>query len=78
MRNTKIFSISLPERLARKAEQAAQTESRTKSGLFREALRHYLDWRDFKSLQKDFAKKARKSGIRDEGDVEKMIDEIRG
>lgn len=39
-------TISLPPELARRAERTARTEGRSRSELFREALRQYLDRRD--------------------------------
>lgn len=42
MRTTKVISLSLPPELARTAERVAALEGRTKSELFREALRAYL------------------------------------
>ena len=46
MRPSRTVTISLPPELARRAERAARTEGRTRSELFREALRQYLDRRD--------------------------------
>ncbi len=42
MRTSKILSLSLPPTLLREAERLAKKEGRTKSELFREALRRYL------------------------------------
>ena len=42
MRTTRVISLSLSPELARTAERVAQLEGRTKSELFREALRTYL------------------------------------
>lgn len=41
MRTTKVYSITMPPDLARKAERLAKKESRTMSELIREALRRY-------------------------------------
>ncbi len=46
MRPTRTVTISLPPELSRRAERAARTEGRSRSELFREALRQYLDRRD--------------------------------
>ncbi len=40
-RKSKVYTISLPPELAQKAEALAQRDSRTMSGLFREAFRTY-------------------------------------
>jgi CopG family transcriptional regulator/antitoxin EndoAI len=46
MRPSRTVTISLPPELARRAERAARSEGRSRSELFREALRQYLDRRD--------------------------------
>lgn len=46
MRPSRTVTISLPPELARRAERIARTEGRSRSELFREALRQYLDRRD--------------------------------
>ena len=43
MRTTKIVSLSIPPELLRQAERVAKEEGRTKSELFREALRRYVE-----------------------------------
>ena len=39
---TKIINISLPDRLLSDADKLAESEYRTRSDLFREALRNYI------------------------------------
>jgi metal-responsive CopG/Arc/MetJ family transcriptional regulator len=41
-----LITISLPPPLAKKAEELAREENRTKSELFREALRFYVETKD--------------------------------
>jgi predicted DNA-binding protein len=41
MRNTKVYSITMPPEMARQAERLAKRESRTMSELMREAFRRY-------------------------------------
>ena len=41
MRNTKVYSITMPPQLAKQAERLAKKENRTMSELMREALRRY-------------------------------------
>ena len=41
MRNTKVFSITMPPEMAKQAERLAKKENRTMSELMREALRRY-------------------------------------
>ncbi|MFQ5882514.1 MAG: ribbon-helix-helix protein, CopG family [Candidatus Methylomirabilales bacterium] len=76
MRTTKILSLSLPPELLREAERAAKREGRTKSELFREALRRYLLEEKVRQLQRYGARQARKLGIR-ASQVEQLIEEYR-
>ena len=76
MRTNKTLSLSLPLELAREAERIAKKEGRTKSELFREALRRYIQeqrWMDFRRYG---AQQAGKFGIR-EPEVERVIEEYR-
>lgn len=73
--------MSLPPESARAFEQIAADEGRNKSELFREMLRVYRIWKEtqrFESLQRYGAAQARGLGIRDERDVERLIQEFRG
>ncbi len=72
MRTTKILSLSLPPELLREAERVAKKEGRTKSELFREALRRYLQERRWAALRQYGAGQARKLGL-SEADVEPLI-----
>ena len=76
-RTTKILCLSLPPNMLKKAERLAKAENRTKSELFREALRYYMEDRRWEKLQRGLAKRAGELGIKNEADVEKIIDEIR-
>jgi CopG family transcriptional regulator/antitoxin EndoAI len=72
MRTTKILSLSLPPELLREAERVAKKEGRTKSELFREALRRYVQEQRWVELRQYGAKQARKLGIK-EAKVEEVI-----
>lgn len=76
MRTTRILSLSLPPDLVREAERVAKEEGRTKSELFREALRRYVEERRWRRLQRYGAERARKAGVT-EADVERAIQELR-
>jgi len=76
MRTTRILSLSLPPELVREAERIAKQEGRTKSELFREALRRYVEERRWRGLQRYGAGRARKVGMT-EVDVERAIQEFR-
>ena len=76
MRTTKILSVSLPPALLKAAERAAKKEGRTKSELFREALRLYLRQMKWAELRRYGAARARDLGIR-ESDVDRLVQEYR-
>ncbi len=65
MRTTKILSLSLPPELLREAERVARNEGRTKSELFREALRRYIQERRWAELRRYGAQRVRKLGMRE-------------
>jgi metal-responsive CopG/Arc/MetJ family transcriptional regulator len=80
-RSTEVLSVSLPPESAREFERLAEREGRNKSELFREMLSVYLTYQEtqtFESLQRYGASAARRAGVRDEGDVERLIQEARG
>jgi len=76
-RTTKTWTISLPPKLVKEAEQAAKQENRTKSELVREALGRYLEERRWRKLQKTSAEKTRNLGISTEDDVDRLVHDVR-
>ena len=72
MRTTKVLSLSLSPDLLRAAERVARQEGRTKSDLFREALRRYIEERRWVELRRYGARRARKLGLT-EPDVGRLI-----
>jgi CopG family transcriptional regulator/antitoxin EndoAI len=74
MRTTRTWTVSLPPNLIREAERTAKEEDRTKSELVREALRFYIEERRWRKLQRDTAARAEVLGLRDEDDVERLVD----
>jgi CopG family transcriptional regulator/antitoxin EndoAI len=76
MRTTRIVSLSLPPDLVREAERVAKQEGRTKSELFREALRRYVEERRWRALQRYGASRVQRLGIT-EADVERAVREFR-
>jgi CopG family transcriptional regulator/antitoxin EndoAI len=76
MRTSKTLSLSLPLELAREAERIAKREGRTKSEVFREAIRRYIQERRWMDLRRYGAQQARKLGIR-EPEVERVVQEYR-
>ena len=77
-RSSKVMTVSLPQEMFKKAEKLAKEENRTRSELFREALRQYMAsrerWQEIKSWGDEIAKEY---GVTSEEDVERIIDEIR-
>ncbi len=76
MRARKVTSLSLPPKLLREAERLAWREGRTRSELFREALRRYVADSRWRDLQEFGRAQARKLGIK-ESDVERLVREYR-
>ncbi len=77
MRTTKIMSLSLPPDLLRAAERTAKREGRTRSELFREALRRYISDARWQRLRQYGAQQSQRLGIRP-SDIERLIHEHRG
>jgi CopG family transcriptional regulator/antitoxin EndoAI len=76
MRTSKVTSLSLPPKLLREAERLARREGRTKSELFREALRRYLADSLWRELQEFGRSQSRKLALK-ESDVERLLQEYR-
>jgi metal-responsive CopG/Arc/MetJ family transcriptional regulator len=72
MRTSRILSLSLPPELARAAERIAKQEGWTRSGLFREALRRYIEERQWCRLQRYGAARAHRLSLTEE-DVERTV-----
>lgn len=77
MRTSEVISITLPPKLLREAERLAKKEGRTRSELFREALRRYLAEQSLRDLQRYGAQQARKLGISSDEDILRLIEEYR-
>jgi metal-responsive CopG/Arc/MetJ family transcriptional regulator len=79
-RSSKVLAVSVPPEAADEFDRLAGAEGRNKSELFREMLRVYRAYREtgtFESLQRYGAARARGLGIRDERDVERLIEAAR-
>jgi Arc/MetJ-type ribon-helix-helix transcriptional regulator len=79
-RNTKVLSVSVPERVAEEMQQMAEEEGVSKSELVRLMIRAYRRERseeDFLRLQRELAPKARETGVESEEDVERLVLEDR-
>jgi CopG family transcriptional regulator/antitoxin EndoAI len=76
MRTTKILSLSIPPELLRQAERVAKAEGRTRSELFREALRRYVEERRWRALQRYGVTQMRRLGLTETG-IERAVEESR-
>lgn len=79
-RTSKVLAVSVPPELARDFERLAEQQGRNKSELFREMLRVYQAYQEtgrFETLQRYGAARARAVGVRDEQDVEGLIQQLR-
>ena len=77
MRPTRTVTISLPPDLARRVDRVARAEGRSRSELFREALRQYLERQErWKRIFAAGEQVARDLAI-DEADVLKVVKDRR-
>ena len=67
----------MPPRLAKQVLSLARQEGKTKSELMREALRQYIEMKEMRKAQSIFSKRARELGIKDEDDIERIVEEYR-
>lgn len=76
-RTTKILTLSLPPEMLKEVEKIAKEENRTRSELFREALRQYISskerWRKIRKWGTEFAREQKLT----EADIERIVDEVR-
>ena len=75
-RTTKVITFSLPPEMAERVREVMAEEDRTMSQLIREALRLYMDDREWRILVRYGQRRAREQGIAPE-DVERLVDELR-
>jgi metal-responsive CopG/Arc/MetJ family transcriptional regulator len=76
LRTYKVLSLSLPPKLFKEVDRRAKKENRTRSEFLREAIRRYIEEREWAELQIYGAKQANKLSISKE-DVETLVDEER-
>jgi CopG family transcriptional regulator/antitoxin EndoAI len=74
--SAKVINISLPEELLGEIDEFARSEKRTRSELFREAARQYIESRRWRKIRDAGSRTTRELGLT-EDDVERMIDEYR-
>ena len=78
VRKSKVYSISLPPDLAKRAEAIAKTESRTMSEVFREAFRAWESERILKALRTaaEYGSEHNPRGYAEE-DIPRIIQDVR-
>ena len=76
MRTSKLVTISLLPELLEEAEKLAKAEKRTRSEFFREAIRRYIEEREWERIYRYERMKAQEQGLA-EADVERLVDEYR-
>lgn len=72
----KVINISLPEELLGEIDEFARSERRTRSELFREAARQYIESRRWRRIREAGAKTAKELGLSVD-DVERIVGEYR-
>ena len=77
MRTTKLISFSILPDFLKRVEEVAKEENRTKSELIREALRRYIEDREWEKLTRYARQKSIEAGIKTEEDVQRVVDEFR-
>ena len=77
MRTTKIMTFPLPPEMVKEVERIVKKENRTKSELFREALRKYIDDKRWLKIRQWGLKTSQELGVSIEEDVDKLIHEFR-
>ena len=78
LRLTKLISFSIMPDFLREVEKMAIEENRTKSELIREALRRYIEDREWEKLTRYARLKSAETGVKTEEDIQRVVDEYRG
>ena len=76
MRTTETLSLSLPPEMSKEVTKLMKQESRTRSELIREALRKYIEEREWEQILRYGKIKARQNRIT-ENQVEDIVDAYR-
>ena len=76
--NVKTINVSFPPELLKEIDRKAKEEYRSRSELLKEATLMYIQTKDnWLMLQEELVMRAKKMGIKNETDVEEMIDSLR-
>lgn len=77
MRTTKVMTLSLPPEMVKEVEQIVKDEKRTKSELFREALRKYINDKRWQQIRQWGLKASQELGVSTEEEVDGLIHHYR-
>lgn len=72
-----VVSVSFPEELAGDLDSFARAKHMGRSEVIQQAVRGYLDLREWRQLQSESFRAAEARGIGPD-DVERLVDEVRG
>jgi CopG family transcriptional regulator/antitoxin EndoAI len=75
-RTSRTITFSLPPEMADKVEDITKEEGRTRSELLREALRRYIEEREWRQILRYGERKAKEKSIAPK-DVEDLVDKYR-
>jgi CopG family transcriptional regulator/antitoxin EndoAI len=75
-RTSRTITFSLPPEMAAKVENVIKEEGRTRSELLREALRRYIEEREWKQILKYGELKAKENRVAPD-DIEDIVDAYR-
>ena len=76
IRHAQPITITMPHKLLLIADKIAKQEGRSRSELFRDALRAFLWKRKWEMVQAYGSQKAKETGLKEE-DIESIVDEVR-
>lgn len=77
-RQTKVVNLSLPADVFAEVDRMAKEERKPRSEILREALKRYVaSEKRWQQIRKWGEQTAEKYGIKDEDDVERIVDECR-
>lgn len=76
LRTTNTITLSLPLEISKKIEKLMKEEKRTRNEILKEALKRYIEEKEWKEILKYGRLKAKERGIT-KGQVEEIIDAYR-
>ncbi len=77
MRTTKVLTLSLPPEMVKEVESLVKDENRTKSELFREALRKYINDKRWQQIRQWGLRTSQELGISTDKEIDELIHKCR-